>query len=100
MGAWRVALSAEAETDLERAVAFLAQKSQIAAERIGLVLVEVVFSLDRLPARGAPMRNRSGLRKIVHRHYLVIYRLHENQRLIEIVRVWDGRRDPARLELT
>jgi hypothetical protein len=35
MGTWRVALSEQAELDLERVTAFLAVKSMEAAERIG-----------------------------------------------------------------
>ena len=96
---WRVALTDEAESDLEAVVAFLARKSPAAAERIGLELVELIFSLDLLPNRGAPLRKRPGLRKIAHRHYLVIYRVNEAAALVEIVRVWDNRRDPQRLRL-
>ena len=55
MGMWRVALSEQAELDLERVTAFLAVKSVKAAERIGLEIVGVIFSLDELPARGAPV---------------------------------------------
>ena len=80
-------------------VAFLAQKSPTAAERIGLELVELIFSLDQMPNRGAPVRKRPALRKIARRHYLVIYRLNETASLVEIVRVWDNRQDPARLRL-
>jgi plasmid stabilization system protein ParE len=39
MGAWRVALSDQADRDLERVVAFLARKNPAAAERIGLEIV-------------------------------------------------------------
>jgi plasmid stabilization system protein ParE len=99
MGTWRVALSEQAELDLERVTAFLAVKSVEAAERIGLEIVGVIFSLEELPARGAPVRSRPGLHKVVHRHYLVIYRLDEFARCVEIVRVWDGRLDPAGLRL-
>ena len=99
MGTWRGALSDQAEADLERVVAFLARKTQAAGERVGMELVEVIFSLDSLPARGGLMKGRSGLRKTVHRHYVIIYRLHEAARLVEIVRVWDGRLDPAGLDL-
>lgn len=81
MGTWRVALSEPAELDLERVTAFLAVKSAEAAERIGLEIVGVIFSLEELPARGAPVRSRPGLRKV------------------EIVRLWDGRLDPAGLRL-
>jgi plasmid stabilization system protein ParE len=100
MGTWRVALSEQAEIDLERAVAFIGRKNQAAAERVGLEIVEVIFSLDTLPARGSPVKNRPGLRKTVHRPYVIIYRMHEAARLVEIVRVWDGRLDPAGLSLT
>lgn len=72
MGTWRVALSEQADADLERATAFLARKNTEAAERIGLEIVAAIFSLDELPARGAPVRSRPGLRKVVHRHYVVI----------------------------
>lgn len=99
MGSWRVALSEPAESDLECVTAFLARKNIAAAERVGLEIVEVIFSLDMLPARGAPVRNRPGLRKVVHRHYIIFYRLNEAAQLVEIVRVWDGRLDPAGLEL-
>ena len=58
MGTWRVALSEPAELDLERVTAFLARKSVEAAERIGLEMVAVIFSLDELPSRGAPVRRR------------------------------------------
>lgn len=99
MGAWRVALSPEAELDLERVTAFIARQSPAAAERIGLELVDVIFSLEEFPARGVSVKGRPGLRKVVHRHHLVIYRQHEAARLVEIVRVWDGRQNPEGLEL-
>ncbi|MCC6414365.1 MAG: type II toxin-antitoxin system RelE/ParE family toxin [Opitutaceae bacterium] len=96
---WRVALTDEADADLGKVVAFLAQKSSSAAERIGLELVALIFQLDQFPQRGAPVRQRPGLRKLAHRHYLIIYRANEAARLIEIVRIWDNRQDPIKLRL-
>ena len=84
---WHVALTDEAEADLEAVVAFIARKSPTAAERIGLELVALIFALDQLPNRGAPVRKRPLLRKLAHRHYLVIYRVNEAQNLVEIVRI-------------
>ena len=49
---WRVALNERAELDLEQVVAFLAQKNPDAAQRLGLKLVEMIFSLQQLPRRG------------------------------------------------
>ena len=97
---WQVALTDEAEADLGHVVAFLAQISPTAAERIGLELVAIIFALDRLPHRGAPVRLRPGLRKIAHRHYLIIYRVNETAGRVEIIRIWDGRQDPQKLHLT
>ena len=96
---WRVALTDKAERDLEVAVAFLAGFSPEVAERIGLELVEVIFSLDQLPRRGSPVRARPGLRKLSHRYYLIYYRVDEPNRLVVIVRIWDGRKDPSSLDL-
>lgn len=96
---WRIALTDQAEADLQRVVAFLARKNPAAAERIGLELVGLIFDLDILPRRGAPVRRRPSLRKISYRHYVIIYRLTESSRLLEIIRIWDGRQDPDRLTL-
>ena len=96
---WRIALTDEAWDDLEHVVAFLAQEDPAMAERIGLELVARIFSLDQMPSRGAQVRLRPGLRKIVHRHYLIIYRINDAARLVEVIRVWDGRQDPQRLSL-
>lgn len=96
---WQVAITAEADADLGSLVAFLAKKSAGAAERIGLELVDAIFSLDQMPNRGAPVEKRPSLRKIAHRHYPVIYRINAAASLVEIVRIWDNRRDPASLRL-
>lgn len=96
---WRVALTDEAEADLESVVAFLAQKNPAAAERIGLGLVDMIFSLENLPHRGAVVRARPAPRKLAHRHYLMICRVNLAAAVVEIVRLWDNRQDPAILRL-
>jgi plasmid stabilization system protein ParE len=96
---WQVAITDDAEADLEAVVAFLARKSPTAAERIGMELVALIFALDQMPNRGAPVRKRPSLRKLTHRHYLVIYRVNESAGLVEIIRIWDNRQDPQKLRL-
>ncbi len=96
---WRIALTDMAEADLESAVAFIARSSPEAAERIGLELVAVIFSLDQLPERGSPVKARPGLRKLSHRYYLIYYRVNVATHMVEIVRIWDGRQNPASLLL-
>ena len=77
----------------------LAGYSPVVAERIGLELMEVIFSLDQLPNRGAPVHARPGLRKLSYRYYLIYYQINEAAQSVAIVRIWDGRRNPAALAL-
>ncbi len=97
---WRIALTDEADTDLGNVVAFLAKKSPTVAVAIGFELLRLIFSLNQLPERGAPVRNYPKLRKLAHRHYLIYYRVNEPASIVEIIRIWDSRQDPARLKLT
>jgi plasmid stabilization system protein ParE len=39
------------------------------------------------------------LRKLTHRHYLIFYQVNETARRVEVVRIWDGRQNPASLRL-
>ena len=97
---WRVGLSEKAELDLEHVVAFLARKNPAAAERLGLKLVDTIFSLQQLPLRGVAVRGRPGYRRILHRPwFLIFYRINETRHSIEIVRIWDARQDPAMFAL-
>jgi plasmid stabilization system protein ParE len=97
---WSVALSPRAERDLEQAVAFLAAKNPVAAERLGLGLVDAIFSLERLPYRGPVVRGRPAYRRLLYRPwFLIVYRLNEAAHRVEITRVWDARQDPRGLGL-
>jgi plasmid stabilization system protein ParE len=93
---WQVAITDQADADLGNVVAFLARKNPTAAEQIGMELVDLIFSLDQMPYRGAPMRKRPALRKVAHRHHLIIYRVNDAGALVEFgtfyERVCSGRR--------
>lgn len=97
---WSVALTEQAERDLEQAVSFLAKKNPAAAERLGLGLVATLFTLDHLPHRGSPVVARPGYRRLLHRPWhLIFYRIDETTHCVEIVRIWDGRQNPNKLSL-
>jgi plasmid stabilization system protein ParE len=97
---WRVALNERADLDLEHVVAFLAQRNPVAAERLGLKLIETIFSLQQMPFRGVAVRGRPGYRRILHQPwFLIFYRINEAQLSIEIVRIWDARQDPSAFKL-
>jgi plasmid stabilization system protein ParE len=94
---YRVIVSRPALADLSAIVAFLAAANRDAAVRIGHELLDACETLLVLPERGSPVRLRPALRKLSHRYYLIYYRIDGSRRLVEIVRIWDGRRDPQSL---
>ena len=96
---WRVTLSEQAETDLQATVEFIATRNPDAAVRVGDELVDLILALDELPLRVTRVKARPRLRKLVHRHYLIYYRPNESTRMVEIVRIWDGHRNPSDLKL-
>ena len=96
---YQVGLTEAAHDDLGQIVRFLAEKSPEAAERIGHEILDAALALTILPRRGAPVRRRPGMRKLSYRYYLIFYQVNESARLVEIVRLWDGRRDPKTLQL-
>jgi toxin ParE1/3/4 len=96
---FKVGLTDAAQNDLAGVVRFLAQKNPEAAARIGNEVLDVALSLGHLPNRGAPVRRRPGLRKLSHRYYLIFYRVNEAAQWVEIIRIWDGRQNPATFTL-
>ena len=96
---YQVGLTEVAQADLGTVVRFLAEKSPEAAERIGHELLDAALTLTVFPRRGAPVRRRPGLRKLTHRHYLIFYQVNDSAQWVEVVRIWDGRQNPASLRI-
>lgn len=97
---YRVILAAQADRDLEQIVRFLDRKNPAAAERLGHALLDEAFSLTRLPRRGLVVRDRPGCRRILQRPwFLIYYRIDATERVIEVARIWDARRNPAGFSL-
>ena len=96
---YKVGLTEEARDDLGAAVRFIAEQSPEAALRLGHELLDAALSLAIMPRRGAPVRRRPGLRKLSHRYWLIFYQVNEAEQWVEVVRIWDGRQDPATLQL-
>lgn len=96
-----VAFSAQANRDLGQIVGFLAQKNPAAAERLGHALIDHALSLDRWPHRGAAVKDRPGVRRLVHKPWFIIfYRFDAGRNTVEILRFWDGRRNPEAFRLS
>jgi plasmid stabilization system protein ParE len=97
---YKVGLSDLARADLKAIALFLAEAHGAeAALRLGDELLDTALSLAILPRRGPPVRRRPGMRKLSHRHWLIFYQINEAARWVEVVRIWDGRQNPAALHL-
>jgi len=95
---FQVGLTTEAIADLSGIVEFIARHSPKAAGRIGDELLAIIASLGALPNRGAPVFSRPSHRKLFRRHFAIYYRVNEQYRRVEILRIWDGRQAPWNLK--
>jgi plasmid stabilization system protein ParE len=99
---YRVIISKPALGDLGAIARFIAQSrygGPAVALKVGEELIALSESLATLPYRGTAVRRWPGLRKLSHRYYLIFYRVTETTRVVEIVRIWDGRQNPTGLIL-
>jgi len=94
---YEVILTEPARDDLREIVAFIAQDNPQAAVTFRDRLIAEAETLVRLPHRGRLMRRRGNVRKLVCRPYLILYRIAESRRAIEILRFWHGARGTPRL---
>jgi plasmid stabilization system protein ParE len=98
---YKVGLTDLARDDLGEAVRLIAIEGENpdAALRMGHELLDAALSLAILPRRGSPVRRRPGMRKLSHRYWLIFYQVNEAAQWVEVVRIWDGRKDPETLRL-
>jgi toxin ParE1/3/4 len=91
---FKVLISDEALSDLERIVAYIAPHNAVAAEQMGNHLLDAALSLSKSPERGrmVPEFRRPELREIIFRSYRIIYRTNNAAQSLEIIRFWHGAR--------
>lgn len=98
---YKVVITTRANGDLRQVVEFLAAKSPAAAEKLGFRLLDMAQALADMPHRGIRVRDRGNVRRVpCGRWHVIYYRVREASHVIEIIRYWDGRRNPTDLDLT
>lgn len=97
--AFKVLVTEFANEDLAELVRFIAHNNPQAADRFGLALIEKLKLLHDHPKLGriVPERADPHLREIIYSPYRIVYRVHEERQLVEILRFWHGAR--GKLEL-
>lgn len=96
---YQVVLTALARSDLRAISTSIAQDSPVAAERFVNRLLDNAESLGDAPRRGKSVTDRDGVRRVVHRPYVIYYRVEENERVVRVLRFWHGARAPESLRL-
>ncbi|AHF90814.1 plasmid stabilization protein [Opitutaceae bacterium TAV5] len=96
---FKVGLTEEAIADLAGIVKFIARTSPDMASHVGARLLAVADSLAHLPHRGSPVKARKDMRKVFCWSYALYYRIRTAERLVEVLRIWDTRRNPDELIL-
>ena len=93
---YEVVLTEPARDDLRDIVDFIAQDNPQAAVIFRDRLIAEAETLIRFPYRGRLMRRPENVRKLVYQSYLIVYRITESRRTVEILRFWHGARRTPR----
>lgn len=91
---FKVFLSEDALSDLERIVAYIAPHNPEAAGRLANRLLDAAYALAAFPERGrmVPEFQRQEIRETILRSYRIIYRFNQTEKSVEIIRIWHGAR--------
>jgi addiction module RelE/StbE family toxin len=91
---FKIVFTKPAIADLEGLVTFISRDNPQAAERFGYAIIGRAETLNEFPLRGrvVPEFKIENIREIIHRPYRIVYRVREEQKLIEILRVWHAAR--------
>jgi|ERR1700730_18518047 plasmid stabilization system protein ParE len=89
---FRVHFQKRALNDLERLVRFIAQDDALTAERFGLALVAAAEHRATAPDSGTPYDTKRGLRSFPFGAYRIYYRVLDEQKTLEVLKIWHGMR--------
>lgn len=71
-------------------------KSKTYSEKLNRLFENSVESISNHPEQGKKSEYKNSRIKIIQ-HYLIFYRISEHN--IEIIRIWDSRRDPKKFKI-
>ncbi len=93
--AFKILFTEDALIDLEIILDYIRADDPEAAARFGTALLNHTELLATFPHIGAPVKQRKGVRKLLHSPIRIYYRIHETKQLLEILHFWHtARREP------
>lgn len=92
---YKVVITGLAIKDLSELVSFIRRDNPAAALKFGMRLIERAESLRSFPYRGrvSAMPGYAGCRETVEAPYLIVYRIIEEKKLVEVVSFRHGARE-------
>jgi toxin ParE1/3/4 len=91
---FKIVWTLRSREDLHKIATFIARDNPAAALKLGDLIFDRVDSLEKFPELGrvVPERNQPNIREMVVKNYRIIYRVHQKEKFLEILRVWHGAR--------
>jgi len=87
---YKILFTEDALVDLEVLLTYIRADNDAGAECLGRALLSHVELLQDFPRLGRVVAHRGGIRILVHFPIRIYYRIHEDDRLIEILHFWHG----------
>jgi toxin ParE1/3/4 len=88
---YKVVWTKTARADLKQLVEYISADNPAAAEHFGLAIIESVGEFPRI-GRVVPEENQELLRELPYSPYRLIYEIHDDSRVVYIVRIWHSYR--------
>ncbi len=89
----------EALTDFEAIITHVAQTNPRAAEKLGNAMIRHIEVLSTFPRIGPrhPKAAHEGIREILSGKYRILYKVDDQLKSVEIVKIWHGAQDEPEL---
>jgi len=78
---------------------YISPGNPAAADEFGDELIKRARSLTTFPYRHGMWARQPNIRKVPYASYLIFYKIHDQEQIVEILRFWHGARDQKRLRL-
>jgi plasmid stabilization system protein ParE len=85
---WKVIYAPTAIERLRTIVELIAKDKPLAAERMGMRLIERSELLSEFPEIGRPYKKRSNVRRLLCKPYIIYYRLNWDLKAVEVMDFW------------
>ena len=97
--AFRIVWTRSAREDLKAVVQYIKRDSPKAAENFGFRLMTEAESVAEFPRKGrvVPEENDPLIREVICSPYRIVYRIDEQNQMLNIVRIWHAARGRPRL---